>query len=173
MVLPQESHPLSRFVILAAALVFIGWGMVQAQAVLVSCLVSVFLAVLATPPVLWLERKRVPSVLGIALVVLGMVVILVGVGAVVGTSVNSFHEALPEYQVRVQERMKEFKAFLASRNIVPPKDASLWPAGATVASSRGLRTQRGLRANRETVPKCSILRCATWKWYTVPRGLRR
>jgi len=125
MVEPHESHPLSRFVILAAALVFIGWGMVQGQAVLVSCLVSVFLAILATPPVLWLERKRVPVVVAVGLVVLVMVIILIGVGAVVGTSINSFYEAIPQYQLRVQERMKEFKSFLASKNVVPPKDVLL------------------------------------------------
>ncbi len=52
-----------RFLVIAAALVIIVWGINQAQSVLVSFLVAVFLAMLGTPPVLWLERKRIPSAL--------------------------------------------------------------------------------------------------------------
>jgi len=47
-----------RFLVIAAALVIIIGDINQAQSVLVSFLVAVFLAMIGTPPVLWLERKR-------------------------------------------------------------------------------------------------------------------
>ena len=106
-----------RFLVIAAALVIIIGGINQAQSVLVSFLVAVFLAMLGTPPVLWLERKRIPSVVAVLLVVAGMIAILLIVGAIVGASINSFYTELPVYQTRLQEQVSAFKAFLATKGI--------------------------------------------------------
>lgn len=114
-------HPVSRFLVIAAAIVFIIWGISQAQSALVSFLVSVFLAVLATPPVLWLERKRMPAAVAVLLVAAAMIFFLLAIGAVVGTSINSFYDALPQYQARIQEQVTAFKEFLASKSIATPE----------------------------------------------------
>ncbi len=112
--------PLSRVLLIIAAIIFIIWGTRQAQPVLVSLLLALFLAVLATPPVLWLQRKRVPTLLAVSLVILAMVLILLAIGAVVGASIGSFYEALPHYQARFQEQATAFKAFLVHRGIASP-----------------------------------------------------
>ncbi len=112
--------PLSRVLLIIAAIMFIIWGTRQAQPVLVSLLLALFLAVLATPPVLWLQRKRVPTLLAVSLVILAMVLILLAIGAVVGASIGSFYEALPHYQARFQEQATAFKAFLVHRGIASP-----------------------------------------------------
>ncbi|MCK9419986.1 MAG: AI-2E family transporter [Nitrospirae bacterium] len=106
-----------RFLVIAAALVIIIGGINQAQSVLVSFLVAVFLALLGTPPVLWLERKRIPSIVAVLIVVTGMVFILLIVGAIVGASINSFYTELPVYQTRLQEQVSTFKSFLATKGI--------------------------------------------------------
>jgi predicted PurR-regulated permease PerM len=106
-----------RFLVIAAALVIIIMGINQAQSVLVSFLVAVFFAVIGTPPVLWLERNRVPSVVAVLLVVAGMVTILLIVGAIVGASINSFYSELPAYQSRLQEQVSTFQSFLADKGI--------------------------------------------------------
>jgi AI-2 transport protein TqsA len=106
-----------RFIVIAAALVIIIGGINQAQSVLVSFLVALFLAMLGTPPVLWLERKRMPSVAAVLLVVAGMVAILLIVGGLVGASLNSFVDALPSYQQRIQEQVSAVKALLATKGI--------------------------------------------------------
>jgi len=106
-----------RFLVIAAALVIIIWGINQAQSVLVSFLVAVFLAMLGTPPVLWLERKRIPSVIAVAIVVTGMITVLLIVGGFVGTSLNSFIDALPSYQQRIQEQVSAVKALLVTKGL--------------------------------------------------------
>ena len=121
MLAPTQQH-LSRFVILAAALVLIVGGLEQAQSVLASFLVSVFFAVLAAQPVFWLERHRVPVLLAVLLVVLGMVVILLGAGVIIGSSLTDFYTGMPEYQARIQEHVVDFKAYLASKNLGLPDD---------------------------------------------------
>lgn len=112
--------PLSRFLVIAAAVVFILWGISQAQAVLVSFLVAVYLAMLATPPLLWLERKRVPGLVAVAIVVSVTVLLLLAMAAAVGTSINSFVAAVPEYQARLQEQVAGFREFLARTHLASP-----------------------------------------------------
>lgn len=104
-----------RFLVTVAALVIIIVGINQAQSVLVAFLVAVFLAMLGTPPVLWLERKRIPSVVAVLLVVAGMITILLIAGAIVGASINSFYAELPAYQTRLQEQTSAFQSFLATK----------------------------------------------------------
>lgn len=116
---------MSRILVVAAAIVFIVWGISQAQSVLVSLLVSVFLAVLATPPVLWLESKRLPTVAAVSLVVACMILVLLVISAVVGTSINSFYAALPQYQTRIHEQLIAIKDLLATKNIYLPKNILL------------------------------------------------
>jgi AI-2 transport protein TqsA len=107
----------TRFLIIAAALVIIIGGINQAQSVLVSFLIALFLATLGTPPVLWLERKRIPSFVAVLLVVAGMIAVLLIVGAIVGASINSFYTELPAYQTRLQEQVSAFHLFLAAKGI--------------------------------------------------------
>ncbi len=107
----------TRFLIIAAALVIIIGGINQAQSALVSFLVAVFLAVLGTPPVLWLHRKRIPSVVAVLIVVTGMIAILLIVGGLVGTSLNKFSDALPSYQQRIREEVSGLRTLLAEKGI--------------------------------------------------------
>jgi AI-2 transport protein TqsA len=108
----------TRFLVIAAALVVIAWGIHQAQSVLALFLVSVFLAVIGTPPVLWLERKRIPSAVAVLMVIAGMIVILLMVGVLVGTSIDTLSDSLPFYQTRLHQRVLALKPLLASKHIV-------------------------------------------------------
>jgi len=91
-----------RFLVIAAALVIIIVGINQA---LVSFLVAVFFAIIGTPPVLWLERKRIPSVVAVLLVVAGMITILLIVGAIVGASTALRTDSV----LKVEEKSKVIK----------------------------------------------------------------
>jgi AI-2 transport protein TqsA len=114
---PSNSQRGIRFLVIVAALVIIIGGINQAQSVLVSFLVAVFLAILGTPPVLWLERRRIPTVAATLIVVTGMVSVMLIVGGLVATSLNNFIEALPTYQQRIQEEVSALKALLATKGI--------------------------------------------------------
>ena len=107
-----------RILLVAAALVIIIAGIHQAQSVLVSFLIAVFLALLGTPPVLWLERKGTPSLIAVLLVMTGMVAILLIVGAMVGVTINNFYSKLPLYQMRLQEQLSTFQSFLETKGIL-------------------------------------------------------
>ncbi|KAA0229918.1 AI-2E family transporter [candidate division KSB1 bacterium] len=112
-----NSHRGTRYLVIAAALVIIIAGITQARSVVVLFLVSIFFAILGAPPVLWLERKRLPSLVAVLLVMAGMITILLIAGALVGASLNSFSNSLPFYQTRIQEQLLDFKTLLASKGI--------------------------------------------------------
>jgi predicted PurR-regulated permease PerM len=111
------SFPAPRFIFIAAAFVVILWGITQAQSVVVLVLVSVFLAVLGTVPVRWMEGKHVPSIVAVVMVMAAMVCLILSIGVVIGASLNNFSNALPFYQSRVHEMLFTLKALLASKGI--------------------------------------------------------
>jgi predicted PurR-regulated permease PerM len=120
-----DSHPGTRLLIIAATFVIIVWGINEAQSVVVLFLVSVFLAIIARVPVAWMERKRVPAVLAVLIVVAALVALLLSIGAVVGASLNSFSNALPFYQIRFHDMVISLRELLARKGIAITDEALL------------------------------------------------
>ncbi len=60
--MPEKSNALggTRFLVIAASLVIILYGINQAQSVIVLLLISFFLSIIGIVPVLWMERKGFP-----------------------------------------------------------------------------------------------------------------
>src|SRR5210317_1317168 len=79
---------------------------------LVPFLIAAFLALITVRPMLWLQKKRVPSVLAALLIVTMLMLILVVVGAILGTSIADFTAALPTYQARLDELNKQLFEFI-------------------------------------------------------------
>ena len=99
----------------AAAFVIIIAGVYIAQSVIVLLLISFFLALLGTPPVLWLKEKRIPDVFAVFIVMAGMIIIIILVGAQIGSSFSSFSDELPRLQLRIREQALELSALLRSK----------------------------------------------------------
>jgi AI-2 transport protein TqsA len=108
----------TRFLVSAAAFMIILYGIYLAQSVVALLLLSVFLALIGTPPVLWLERKRVPSFAAVMIVMAGMITLLLIIGGVLGVSLSTFSDALPVYQKRLHEQLLTLKVFLAGKGFV-------------------------------------------------------
>ncbi len=107
----------TRILVIIGMIAIISISIKQAQATLEWLLFTIFLAVIGTPPVLWLERNRIPYVVAVLLVVAGMAILLVVIGVFVGTSLNSFYTDLPSYHALLQKRVSSLQAFLAANGI--------------------------------------------------------
>jgi len=88
-------------IIMAAAVVVVIYGMQMMSVLLVPFLVAAFLALITVRPMLWLQAHRVPSVLAALLIVTMLMLVLVVLGAILGTSIADFTAALPTYQARL------------------------------------------------------------------------
>jgi len=88
-------------VISVAAAVVIIFGLQAASVFLVPFLLAVFLALITVRPMLWLQARRVPSMLAALLIVVAIMLVLTLVGVILGTSIADFTAALPGYQARL------------------------------------------------------------------------
>ncbi len=91
-------------------------GLRAAQTILIPLLVAIFLAILCVPAVRWLQR-RMPTVVAVLLVVVAVMGVLAGVGAMIGGSVNEFTAALPQYQARLTDLLRSMAVWLRGHRI--------------------------------------------------------
>jgi len=106
-----------RILVSVAALVIIIAGISLAQSVVVVILLSFFIALLGTPPLLWLKEKHIPSGFAVLIVVAGIAIILILIGIQIGTSFSSFSDDLPLLQSRIREQVLELSSFLSSKGV--------------------------------------------------------
>jgi predicted PurR-regulated permease PerM len=96
-----------------AAVIVIVYGMQAAKVLLVPFLLAVFLALISVRPMLWLQQRKVPSIVAALLIVIAMMLLLAVVGGVVGTSIADFTTALPAYQARLDSIVQGTLNFIA------------------------------------------------------------
>ena len=107
----------ARFLLLAAAFVILVAGMQAAVSLLVPFLLSLFVAVIATPPLFYLKSKGIPGGWAILIVVLGIVIVGLLLGWLVGGSLNDFTGNLPKYQERLSTQSQGLQQWLAQHGI--------------------------------------------------------
>ena len=100
-----------------AAFVVIVAGMQAASTIIVPVLLSVFIAIISSPAIFWLESKKVPKFLAFIIVGAIVLVLLSLVGLLISSSVNSFMSDLPEYQKQLQGITNSALKFAAKNNI--------------------------------------------------------
>ena len=101
----------------AAALVVVVAGMKLAQPIIVPFLLSVFIAVISAPPLLWLEEHRLPRPVAMLIVIVGIIAVVFGLTAVVGPSIGAFTGDIPEYQARLNAQLDILLVWLGDMGV--------------------------------------------------------
>jgi len=102
----------SKFLITFASFVIVVAGIRAAESLMTPLLLSAFFAIISAPPLIWMESKHVPTGLAILLVLSVLLGLVFATGALIGTSLNDFTQALPIYQDRLNEETKVFSEWL-------------------------------------------------------------
>jgi len=105
----------SNAFISAAALIIVIYGMQAAKVLLVPFLLAGFLGLITVRPMLWMQSKRVPSIIAALSIVTVIMLFLSVIVAIVGSSLADFTRALPAYQARLDAIVKGMFEFLAER----------------------------------------------------------
>ncbi|MCF8025748.1 MAG: AI-2E family transporter, partial [Desulfobacteraceae bacterium] len=105
------------FLIASACFVVIVAGMRSAAGILVPFLLSVFIAIIFTPPMFWLQKQGVPKLVSIAFIM--AVILALGTLLVqfLGGSVAEFTSAMPGYQKNLMAELRKLIAWLNVRGI--------------------------------------------------------
>ncbi|MCU7920137.1 MAG: AI-2E family transporter [Candidatus Thiodiazotropha sp. (ex Dulcina madagascariensis)] len=114
---PSPLTPTARFLLSAAAFVVVVAGMKAADTLLIPFLLSLFIAVIAAPPLFFLKQKGVPGALAMILVVGMIIVIGLMIAWLVGGSLNDFTGNLPKYQQSLKTQSAELVNWLAGQGI--------------------------------------------------------
>jgi len=91
-----------------AAFVVVVAGMRAAEPVVVPFLLSMFMAIVAGPPVFWLERRGLPRLLAMLTVLAALAGVGLAISALVGSSIRKFTRELPIYKSRLKEETQGF-----------------------------------------------------------------
>ena len=94
----REMPQVAVMMITGACFVIIIAGMKAAADILVPFFLAIFIAIIFTPPLFWMQRKRVPTIIAILFIITLMVAIGYLLARFVGGSINEFTNALPEYR---------------------------------------------------------------------------
>ncbi len=147
---PQKLPSSATFLVTAAAFVILVAGLREAQSLLVPFLLSAFIAIIAMPPLVFLQHRGLPKGLALTLVVAGVVGLGMLMGALVGSSVDDFSAQLPSYQAKLEVQTVHFLNWLAGMGIEVSREIVnnlLDPAKAMKMAAQGLNTLGGLLTN--------------------------
>jgi AI-2 transport protein TqsA len=112
----------ARFLFIMASFVVVVAGMKAASVILVPFIMSVFIAIICTPPLFWLKKKGIPRTPAIFLILAGIIVIGVLLTMFVGMSVNDFSEKLPLYRERLLEKTRGLETWLGRKGMPLSED---------------------------------------------------
>ena len=101
----------------AAAVVVVVAGMRAAQPIIVPFLLSVFIAVISAPPLMWLEEHRLPRPIAMLIVIAGIIAVVFGLTAVAGPSVGAFTRDIPAYQAKLNAQIDTLLAWLGDMGV--------------------------------------------------------
>lgn len=101
---------------LAAFIVLVA-GIMAAKSILIPFLLASFLAIICAPPLYWLRKKNIPSILSILLLVLIIILVETVVATLITSSAVEFSRAMPLYQERIHTMIKTVILWLDTHGI--------------------------------------------------------
>jgi len=147
---PQKLPSSAAFLVTSAAFVILIAGLREAQPILVPFLLSAFIAIIAMPPLVFLQHRRIPKGVALTLVIGGVVGVGMLMGALVGSAVDDFSAQLPTYQAKLEVQTLNLLNWLAGMGVEISREVVnnlLDPAKAMKMAAQGLNTLGGLLTN--------------------------
>jgi AI-2 transport protein TqsA len=117
----KRSTKVPALVTLASFIIVVA-GMKAASSILVPFFLAVFIAVICTPPLFWLQRKGIPKVLALVLILVAILVVGFLFGALIGPSLNDFLSSLPDYQERLSTHIGTLIGWLRGKGVNIPQE---------------------------------------------------
>jgi predicted PurR-regulated permease PerM len=112
-------------ILILASFIIVVAGMKAASSLLVPFFLAVFIAVICAPPLFWLQRKGLPKVIALILILLAILVVGFLFGVLIGPSLNNFLSSLPGYQERLSAHIGALIGWLSGKGInIPAAEVS-------------------------------------------------
>lgn len=110
----SERRVTSQIIVVLACLIIVIAGLKSASDIVVPFLLAMFIAMLCSPLMGALTRRKVPSVVAVLLLVLLLLALGVGFLSFVGSTINAFYGDMPLYEAKLQAQMGGVITWLGS-----------------------------------------------------------
>jgi predicted PurR-regulated permease PerM len=107
-----------KFWVIAASFVIVVAGIKEASNLVTIFLIALFITTISLSPFLWLRKKKIPDVLALLIVILGIFIILYFFGFLLNSSIGGFREKIPFYEEKLSQSWNSISIFLQSKGIV-------------------------------------------------------
>lgn len=101
----------SSIVKLAAVVIIIA-GLIAAKTIVIPILLAVFITILISPLLIWLQEKGLNSAFALLSVVVMLIVVMSLLGLLISTSLNDFSSNLPLYEEKLRSTLGGFLNFM-------------------------------------------------------------
>jgi AI-2 transport protein TqsA len=109
-----------QVMVILASFVIIVAGMKAAESIVVPFLLAMFITIIAIPPFLWLQQKRVPRVLALIIMILIFLTFIFLIGLLIGSSITDFTANLPFYEQKLQNQTQSLISWLVEKKYIEP-----------------------------------------------------
>ncbi len=137
----------TRVLLVLASLVVVIAGIKAASEIVIPLLLAMFVALIMTPPMLWLQRRKLPAWAALGLILLALVLFIVTIGSLIGSSIDQFSSLLPAYEMKLRAMVNGISNWAQRHDlpILPAVDPSLIdPQAAVRVLGRLLRSIGGI-----------------------------
>lgn len=100
-----------------ASFIIIIAGVMYAASLVTSLLMAVFISIICHAPIVWLQKKKVPSGIAVGMVLIAIIGLFIGLGEIIGTSLSSFSENVSVYEQNLDAMGSSAMQFLNEKGI--------------------------------------------------------
>lgn len=111
----EISH--GKIMLSLASFVIVVAGIMAAESVITPILLSLFISIICIQPILWLSQKGVNHTLAVIIVLMGIIGLMTGFGAVIGNTINDFATDAPLYANKLRGLLDGLIQTLNSRGV--------------------------------------------------------
>ena len=109
-------------ILILAGFIIVVAGMKAASSLLVPFFLAAFIAVICAPPLFWLQRKGVPKLVALVVILVSILVVGCLLAVLIGPSLNHFLNSLPGYQERLTTHIGASISWLGKKGIHIPAE---------------------------------------------------
>ncbi|WP_228517478.1 AI-2E family transporter [Aliidiomarina indica] len=114
---PTMLSPVSKIILVAAAIIIILAGIKAASVIVVPFLLALFISIIFQPVILWFQHKGLPPYVAIFAILLVILIAGFGLAGLIMQSVNDFTVKLPEYREKLTAQFSELTHIAGMLNI--------------------------------------------------------
>ncbi len=131
-----------RFWVIAASFVIVVAGIKEASNLVTIFLIALFLTAISLSPFLWLRRKKIPDVIALLIVIVGILIVLYFFGFLLSKSISGFSEKVALYEQNLVSTWESIYNMLHGQGLIDEqfRISSFLKSDSIISSSKGFVT---------------------------------